>query len=154
MLTTHNVMGAFSSSDRMDFNAVLRSFQSAEVPMSPSGAWANARMVRGGVPDLSWRLMDAQHWAEPRLARRQRVFIVADFGGRRSGEILFKPRPMLPLPAPCPAGGLPAASGDRGPVLETGGANTRHKALSAFPYAGRGQGREPHPVPGQLWISN
>ncbi len=116
-----NVMGAFSSNDRMDFRAVLSAFTGSEVPMPAAGRWANAGMVRGGVPDLSWRLMDAQHWAEPRLARRQRVFIVADFGGRRSGEILFKPRSMLPLPAPCPAGGLPAASGDRGPVLETGG---------------------------------
>ncbi|MEI3123720.1 MAG: hypothetical protein V8S81_08070 [Oscillospiraceae bacterium] len=30
----------------------------------------------------------------PRLARRQRIFLVADFGGRRSHEILFKPRTM------------------------------------------------------------
>ena len=36
-------------------------------------------MVRGHTPDLAWRLMDAQHWASPRLARRQRVFVVADF---------------------------------------------------------------------------
>ncbi|WP_349949453.1 DNA cytosine methyltransferase [Intestinimonas sp. RTP31139st1_F5_RTP31139_211217] len=103
-----NVMGAFSSGDRMDFKAVLSAFTGSEVPMPASGRWANAGMVRGGVPDLSWRLMDAQHWARPRLARRQRVFIVADFGGRRAGEILFKPRPMLTLPAPCGTGGLPA----------------------------------------------
>lgn len=116
-----NVMGAFSSSDRMDFNAVLRSFQAAEVPMPPSGAWANAGMVRGRGPDLAWRLMDAQYWASPRLARRQRIFLVADFGGRRTHEILFKPRPMFTVPAPCGKGGLPAAPGDRGPVIETGG---------------------------------
>lgn len=116
-----NVMGAFSSSDRMDFAAVLRAFQTAEVPMPPAGRWANAGMVRGWGPDLAWRLMDAQYWAIPRLARRQRIFLVADFGDRRSHEILFKPRPMFTLSAPGPAGGLSAAPGDRGSFLQAGG---------------------------------
>ena len=93
----------------------------AEVPMPPSGRWANAGMVRGDVPDLSWRLMDAQYWSIPRLARRQRIFIVADFGGRRAHEILFKPRPMFQVPPPCGKGGLSAAPGDRGLVIEAGG---------------------------------
>ena len=97
-----NVMGAFSSNDRMDFRAVLSAFTDAEIPMPASGRWANAGMVRGGCPDLAWRLLDAQYWARPRLARRQRVFLVADFRGRRAPEILFKPRPMHPLP---PSGG-------------------------------------------------
>ena len=34
-----NVMGAFSSNDRMDFRAVLSAFTDAEVPMPPSGRW-------------------------------------------------------------------------------------------------------------------
>ena len=68
-------------------------------------------MVRGRTPDLCWRLMDAQHWASPRLARRQRIFLVADFGGRRSHEILFKPRTMQ---------SLPAFGGDRGSFIEAG----------------------------------
>lgn len=116
-----NVMGALSSNDRLDFLAVLRSFQDAAFSIPASGRWANAGMVRGGCPDLAWRLMDAQYWASPRLARRQRVFLVADFGGRRAHEILFKPRPMLPLSAACTAGRLSAPGGDRGPVIETGG---------------------------------
>ena len=89
--------------------------------MPAAGRWANAGMVRGGIPDLSWRLLDAQHWARPRLARRQRIFVVADFGGRRSAEILFKPRPMHALPKAGPAGGLSAAPGDRGAFLKTRG---------------------------------
>lgn len=116
-----NVMGAFSSSDGMDFAAVLRSFQTTEVSMPASGRWANAGMVRGRGPDLAWRLMDAQYWASPRLARRQRIFLVADFGGRRAHEILFKPRPMFTLSDPCTTGGLSASPGDRGPFIETGG---------------------------------
>ena len=114
-------MGAFSSNDRMDFRAVLSAFTDAEISMPPAGKWANAGMVRGGCPDLCWRLLDAQHWAEPRLARRQRIFLVADFRGRRAAEVLFKPRSMLPLSPPCGAGGLSAPAGDRGPVLETRG---------------------------------
>ncbi len=78
-------------------------------------------MVRGGTPDLAWRLMDAQYWASPRLARRQRIFLVADFGGRRSHEILFKPRPMRPLSEAGGDCGLSSPEGDRGTFLETGG---------------------------------
>lgn len=115
-----NVKGAFSSSNGMDFNAVLRQFTNAEIPM-PAHGWANAGMVRGSCPDISWRLMDAQYWAKPRLARRQRIFLVADFGGRQSHEILFKPRAMLPTIEACRARWLYASGGDRGSFIETGG---------------------------------
>ena len=60
ILVWENVMGAFSTNDRMDFRAVLSAFADTEVPMPPSGRWGNAGMVRGGTPDVSWRLMDAQ----------------------------------------------------------------------------------------------
>lgn len=116
-----NVAGAFSSNDRLDFNAVLRAFTDTEVPMPASGRWANAGMVRGRSPDLAWRLMDAQHWASPKLARRQRIFLVADFGGRRANEILFKPRPLQQYSGAGTKGGLPAAKGDRGSFVETRG---------------------------------
>ena len=75
-----NVMGAFSSNDRMDFRAVLQSFSDTEISMPSTGGWANAGMVRGGKTDLCWRLMDAQYWGKPRLVqRRKRIFLVADF---------------------------------------------------------------------------
>ena len=116
-----NVMGAFSSGNRMDFRAVLSAFTNAEVSMPASGRWANAGMVRGYCPDLAWRLMDAQYWGGTvRLARRQRVFVVADFGGRRASEILFKPRSMLRLSEAGGTGWLPAPCGDRGAFLEAG----------------------------------
>ena len=116
-----NVMGSLSSSDRLDFAAVLQAFTDADIPIPASGGWAHAGMVRGRGPDLCWRLMDAQYWASPRLARRQRIFIVADFGGRRAHEILFKPRPMFQVSPPRGEGGMPAAQDHRGPVIETGG---------------------------------
>lgn len=75
---------------------------------------ANAGMVRGGKTDLCWRLMDAQYWGKPRLVqRRKRIFLVADFRGQRSAEILFKPRDMFPLPPPCTDYGLPTAGASR-----------------------------------------
>lgn len=70
---------------------------------------------------MCWRLLDAQHWADPRLARRQRVFVVADFGGRRAGAVLFKPRRLFPAPASCGDFGLPPAGGNRISASETGG---------------------------------
>lgn len=42
-----NVMGAFSSNDRMDFRAVLSAFTDTDVSMPASGRWAGAGMVRG-----------------------------------------------------------------------------------------------------------
>ena len=116
-----NVMGALLSGDRLDFRAVLQSLTDAEIPMPASGRWASAGMVRGGQRDLCWRLLDAQHWADPRLARRQRVFVVADLRGRRAGAILFKPRRLFPIPAPCGDFGLPPAGADRISVVEAGG---------------------------------
>ena len=110
----------FFSNDRMDFRAVLSAFTAADISMPASGRWAGAGMVRGHTPDLAWRLMDAQHWASPRLARRQRVFVVADFGGQCSHEILFKPRAVQSISA---SGGdcwLSAACGDRGSFIEAG----------------------------------
>ena len=90
IIVWENVMGAFSTNDRMDFRAVLSAFADTEVPMPPAGRWAGAGMVRGGTPDVCWRLM------------------------------LFKPRPVLPLPPPCREGRDTAAKGDRAASFETG----------------------------------
>ena len=116
-----NVMGSLSSNDRLDYAEVLRAFTDTAIPIPASGRWANAGMVRGPGVDLCWRLMDAQYWAVPRLARRQRIFLVAGFGGGRTHEILFKPRPMFQVSPAGGEGGVPAAQVHRGPVIETGG---------------------------------
>lgn len=116
-----NVMGSLSSGNRLDFGAVLTAFAGRPVPMPASGRWANAGMVRGGCPDVAWRLMDAQYWAKPPLARRKRVFVLADFRGRRAAKILFRPWRVLPLFETGGLGGDSAAPEDRGPFLETGG---------------------------------
>lgn len=87
-----NVMGAFFSNDRMDFRTVLQCFADTEIPMPATGRWASAGMVRGGMPDVAWRLMDAQYWGEPPPPqRRKRIFVVADFGGKRAGKYYLSP---------------------------------------------------------------
>ena len=149
-----NVMGAFSSNDRLDFLAVLRSFLDAEIPMPYSGGWANAGMVRGRSPDLAWRLMDAQRWAIPRLARRQRIFLVADFGGRRAAEILFKPRPMFKPSAPCGTGWMPAAEGDRGAFIEPGGRIPVIRPFQMYRMRGAAKDGEQHQFQGSFGLPN
>jgi len=88
-----NVPGAFSSNRGADFRAVLEALTEAEIPMPPSGKWAEAGMVRGNGRDIAWRVLDAQYWGVPQ--RRKRIFLVCDFGGECAAEILFE-RESLP----------------------------------------------------------
>jgi len=109
-----NVMGAFSSNNRLDFKAVLESFTKACVPMPASGVWANAGMVRGREVDVCWRLLDARYWGKPTLAqRRRRIFLVADFGGTRAREILFKIRELQSFSASCGEDRAPSTTASR-----------------------------------------
>ena len=115
-----NVVGAQLSGNRLDYLAVLRAFAGTEIPMPASGQWADAGMVRGRQCDLAWRILDAQYWANPRIARRQRIFLVADFTGQRAGEVLFKSRPLFQNFNLCSAGGVSAAETNRGDFIEAG----------------------------------
>ena len=115
-----NVIGAMQQNLKNDYLAVLKSFAGAEVSMPDSGHWADAGVVRGRRCDLAWRVMDAQYWARPRLARRERVFVVADFTGQRAAEILFNARPMYADSRICGTGGLPAAEDHRIASFEAG----------------------------------
>ena len=87
-----NVPGALSSNGRRDYQAVLEAFTGAKVPMPESGRWANAGMARGRGVDLAWIIYDAQHFGTAQ--RRRRLFLVADFRGKRAGEILFVPKSL------------------------------------------------------------
>lgn len=95
-----NVPGAFSSNKGRDFLTVLRAFVEAagghdtDVPeparkgRTDRLAWRNAGCIVGEGYSIAWRVLDAKYWGVPQ--RRKRIYLVADFGGQRAGEILFK----------------------------------------------------------------
>ena len=75
-----NVPGAFTSNGGGDFGLVLRA------------------MAQCGAVDIAWRVLDAQWFGVAQ--RRRRVFLVADFGGERAGEILSLTESLQGHPAP------------------------------------------------------
>lgn len=90
-----NVPGALSSGKGRDFLEVLRAFAglaSADVPAPAEKGgriqWRKAGSIMGDGFSVAWRILDAQYWGVPQ--RRRRIYLVADFGGGRAEEILFK----------------------------------------------------------------
>lgn len=95
-----NVPGALSSNQGRDFLAVLRAFveaaggdgdnvsEPARKGRTDRLAWRNAGCIVGEGYSIAWRVLDAKYWGVPQ--RRKRIYLVADFGGQRAGEILFK----------------------------------------------------------------
>lgn len=84
-----NVCGAFSSNKGEDFRRVLEEITEAEIPVPQNGKWAESGMVELPDRSVTWRTFDAQYWGVPQ--RRRRIYLVADFRGQRTAEILFKP---------------------------------------------------------------
>lgn len=88
-----NVPGAFSSNKGADFRAVLQALcevggEAVPIPEPPKGKWAKAGCVVGDGYSIAWRVYDAQYWGVPQ--RRKRIYLIADFGSERAGEILFE----------------------------------------------------------------
>ena len=75
-----NVPGAFTSDGGRDFAVVLRALSEC------------------GAIDIAWRVLDSQWFGVAQ--RRRRVFVVADFGGERAGEILALAESLCGHPAP------------------------------------------------------
>ena len=90
-----NVPGAYSSNKGRDFQAVLQALcevadTDVHVPFPQNGKWQKAGCIVGDGYSIAWRTLDAQYF--PRTPqRRKRIYLVADFGSERAGEILFKP---------------------------------------------------------------
>lgn len=95
-----NVRGAFSSGHPKgaDFQCVLTEFvrivkeDAPIVPLPEGGRWSRSGCVMGygtdGCPfSIAWRLHNAQFWGVPQ--RRERICLVADFGGTAAPKILF-----------------------------------------------------------------
>lgn len=74
-------------SRRDDFKAVLEAVTQTEIPI-PERGFANAGVVDFGRGQLAYRILDAQFFGVAQ--RRRRVFLVADFAGRRAAKILFE----------------------------------------------------------------
>ena len=86
-----NVPGAFSSNGGEDFKAVLESVCSVKedkVDIPRYEKWPNAGEIVADDYSVAWRVFDAQYWGVPQ--RRKRIYLVADFGGRCAGKILFE----------------------------------------------------------------
>ena len=97
-----NVPGAFSSNGGEDFRAVLQALCEVEgsgvsVPGPEKGKWKNAGCIVGDSFSIAWRVYDAQFWGVPQ--RRKRIYLVADFGSERAGEILFERESVRGNPA-------------------------------------------------------
>lgn len=87
-----NVPGAFSSNKGADFQAVLEALcqvkdPDAHVPMPKGNKWLPAGCIVGNGYSIAWRVLDAQYYGVPQ--RRKRIYLVADFGSERAGEIQF-----------------------------------------------------------------
>ena len=93
-----NVPGALSSSRGLDFRTVLEEISETEIPMPDGGKWANAGMVECPGGQFAWRVLSAQYFGVPQ--RRRRIFLVADFGGKRAGEVLFERKSLQGDSAP------------------------------------------------------
>ena len=88
-----NVKGAFSSNKGEDFRIVLEEIVKIKdtkllVPRPENGKWCKAGCIVGDDFSVAWRLHDAQFWGVPQ--RRERIALVADFGGYAAPEILFE----------------------------------------------------------------
>lgn len=102
-----NVKGVFSSNKRRDFQAVLTEIvriaepSAPDVPMPENGRWPHAGCLYSDVGgwSVAWRLHDAQFWGVPQ--RRERICVVADFGGLSAPEILFERKGLSGDIEPC-----------------------------------------------------
>ena len=88
-----NVPGAFSSNSGEDFKAVLEAVigvaePDTQVPMPEKARWPYADCYMGDGWSVAYRTLDAQFWGVPQ--RRKRIYLVADFAGRRAFDVLFK----------------------------------------------------------------
>ena len=115
-----NVPGAFSSGEPKgeDFRIVLEEilrikYGAVSVPGPYPWSWGHPGIViLGHDLSVAWRTLDAQYWGVPQ--RRNRIFLVADFGGTSAFKILFK-QDSLPGYSPEIDGERetpPAAAGD------------------------------------------
>lgn len=85
--------GAFSSNHGDDFRTVLEEIAKVKDPgvciSRPEwGNWPRSGELVGRNYSIAWRTVDAKFWGVPQ--RRKRIYLVADFSGKRAGKIQFE----------------------------------------------------------------
>lgn len=90
------------------------------VPRPAGGKWKPAGEIMGDGFSIAWRMLDAQYWGVPQ--RRSRIYLVADFRGRRAGKILFERESLRRCAAAGRAEGKSAAEDAAGSAGRSGGA--------------------------------
>ncbi len=86
-----NVYGAFTSNGGRDFHAILQAIaeiEDTEVSIPDGSPWAKCGELEMEHGSIAWRTYDAQYWGVPQ--RRRRIYLVADFGGKRAAKIQFE----------------------------------------------------------------
>ena len=89
-----NVTGALSSNNGDDFRAVLEEFCKVAgcnitIPRpNDKGKWTKNGCIMGDKFSVAWTVHNAKDWCVPQ--RRERISVVADFGGKSAPEILFE----------------------------------------------------------------
>jgi DNA (cytosine-5)-methyltransferase 1 len=134
-----NVPGLFSSSNREDFRQVLTEIVQiaaphAEVPAPDKDGWPHADVLLGDGWSVAYRTFDAQYFGVPQ--RRKRIYLVADFGSERAGDILFEREGVCRDFTAGTGAGQGAAGGaengaggaDRGLSCQSAGFSTEHSA--------------------------
>lgn len=94
-LLWENVPGAFSSNKGEDFRCVLEEItriKDSTVKLPRPSRWQSAGEILGDNFSLAWRVLDAKYFGVPQ--RRRRIFLVADFDGGSSREILFEQKSL------------------------------------------------------------
>lgn len=91
-----NVPGVISVNGGKDFANVLAEIAASDIPV-PECGFANAGVVDFSGGQLAYRILDAQYFGVAQ--RRRRIFLVADFAGRRAAQILFEPASVSRDPA-------------------------------------------------------
>ena len=121
-----NVLGSYSSGTPhgSDFQAVLEAFLNIEEPHlhvvePPGGRWEYAGAVLGEKSCVAWVTWNSKHLGVPQ--ERRRIFLVTDFGGCRSIQVLFVPKSLPGYPAQEQgAGQAPAGCAGMGSVGPSG----------------------------------
>ena len=113
-----NVRGALSSNGGGDFLSAIQAL--ADI----------------GAVDISWRLVNTCHFGPPQ--RRVRVFLVADFGGERAGEVLSQPARVCWHPPTIGETGTEVAGEAEGSAGSSGWNTTRDTAWAVTNHVGSG----------------